>query len=121
MTKHRPSLLPAGLLLAFALAATGCISTHETVYADGPRTRVSFTSDRAGRVFYETLSQTATRPRTEKRTDVNLILIDVEHRVVSGPNRVFNEAVAFCDTNRDGEINEAEADIFASAWPRAKA
>ncbi len=113
-------LLAAGLLAVLS-ATTGCISTHETVYTDTTRAKVSFASDRAGRVFYETLSRTAeSRPRTEKRTEVNLILVDVEHRTVSGPNRVFNEAVAFCDTNRDGEITEAEASIFADAWPRTR-
>jgi len=121
MPNLRHSLLPAGLL-AVMLASSGCISTHETVYTDTTRAKVSFASDRAGRVFYETLSKNGeSRPRTEKRTEVNLILIDVEHRTVSGPNRLFNEAVAFCDTNRDGEISEAEADIFAGAWPRARA
>jgi hypothetical protein len=51
---------------------------------------------------------------------VNLILIDIDERTVVGPNRRFNEAVAFCDTNHDGEITEIEADIFSAAWPPAK-
>lgn len=121
MTNHLKSIVPAGLLLAALLATTGCISTHETVYADSPRTQVTFASDKAGRVFYEALARTSeSRPRTEKHTEVNLILIDVEQRTVTGPNRLFNEAVAFCDTNRDGEITEAEADIFAHAWPQTR-
>lgn len=82
---------------------------------------MTFASDKAGRVFYEALARTSeSRPRTEKHTEVNLILIDVEQRTVTGPNRLFNEAVAFCDTNRDGEITEAEADIFAHAWPQTR-
>jgi hypothetical protein len=118
MTK---TLASTGLLLAAILATTGCISTHETIYADTVRTKVTFASDRAGRVFYETLTLAPeSRPRTEKHTEVNLILIDVDQRTLAGPNRLFNEAVAFCDTNHDGEITEAEADIFAKAWPLAR-
>lgn len=39
MTNHLKSIVPAGLLLAALLATTGCISTHETVYADSPTPR----------------------------------------------------------------------------------
>lgn len=117
---------PARLVLAstgFAalVALSGCIPVHKTVDSDVDRVRVSFASDRAGRVFYETLSRTPARGyRTEKRASVNLLFIDVEERIVSGPNRIFNDAVSFADTNQDGTITEAEADIFASAWPSAK-
>lgn len=111
------SIVPAALLAATLLSTTGCISSHETVYSDAPRSKISFASDKAGRVFYETLSRSReSRPRTEKRTEVNLILIDVEQRTVTGPNHLFNEAVAYCDTDRDGLITETEADIFSNAW-----
>ena len=33
--------------------------------------------------------------------------------VVRGPNEAFNLAVTRCDTNRDGQITEQEARIFA--------
>ena len=115
----RPLLAALGLL---ALAATsGCISSHETVYSDATRVPVAFASEKAGRVFYETLSRTPdSRRRTEKRVAVELIVIDVERRVVGGSNKIFNDAVAFADTNRDGTISDTEADIFASAWPSAR-
>lgn len=114
-------LLPAILAGSLLLLVTGCISSHETVYADTPRTKVAFASDKAGRLFYEALARSSeSRQRTEKHTEVNLILIDVDHRTVAGPNQLFNEAVAFCDTNHDGEITEAEAEIFARAWPQAR-
>lgn len=102
-------------------ASTGCISSIETVTSDVSRVKVAFASDRAGRVFYETLTRVSeTRPRTEKRTEVNLILIEVERRTVAGPNKLFNEAVLFADTDRDGTITDAEAEIFADAWPRSR-
>jgi hypothetical protein len=119
----RPSsLLSVALVAAALLATAGCISTHETVYADNaPRTKIAFASDKAASTFYEALSRSPeSRQRTEKHTSVNLILIDVEQRTVAGPNQTFNEAVAFCDTNRDGVITEAEADIFAAAWPKSR-
>ena len=114
------SLVPAALLAVTLFSLTGCISSHETVYTDAPRTKISFASDKAGSVFYETLARNReSRPRTEKRTEVNLILIDVEQRTVAGPNHLFNEAVAFCDTDSDGVITETEAEIFSGAWPKS--
>lgn len=113
-------LLSATLTASVFLATTGCISTHQTVTIDAPRISVAFATERAGRVFYETLARTTdSRPREEKRSHVNLILVDIEERTIVGPNRRFNEAVAFCDTNHDGEITETEADIFSAAWPPA--
>lgn len=107
------------LFSAVALgASTGCISSVETVTSDVSRVKVAFATDKAGRVFYETLTRASeTRPRTEKRTEVNLILVEVERRTVAGPNKLFNEAVQFADTDRDGIITEVEAEIFADAWP----
>lgn len=102
-------------------ASTGCISSVETVTSDVSRVKIAFAGDKAGRVFYEALSRASeTRPRTEKRTEVNLILIEVDHRTVAGPNKLFNEAVLFADTDRDGVITDAEAEIFADAWPRSR-
>lgn len=121
MIQHlKPALIATLGLLALG-ASTGCISTHETVYSDAPRAKITFASDKAGRVFYETLSRAPEeRQRTEKHTEVSLILIDVDRRTVTGPNHIFNEAVAFCDTDHDGVITETEAEIFSHAWPAAK-
>ncbi len=49
---------------------------------------------------------------------MNLILLEVEHRKVTGPNAIFKKAVAFADTDRNSEITETEAEIFARAWTR---
>ena len=121
MNQHlRPTLLIFSGLLALG-ATSGCISTVETEYTDTTRVKVSFATDKAGGLFYETLSRTPeARKRTEKRTEVNLILIEVDHRTVTGPNAIFNEAVAYCDTNHDGVITESEAEIFSHAWPTAR-
>lgn len=111
----RPVLISIGLLALGALS--GCISSHETVYTDVTRVPVTFASERAGRMFYETLSRTPeSRRRTEKSVSVELLVIDVERRVVAGNNKLFNEAVAFADTNRDGAISDTEAEVFATAW-----
>jgi len=113
--------LLATLSLVALGATTGCISSHETVYRDVPRASVTFASEKAGRVFYETLSRTPdSRRKTENRVSVDLILIDVERRTVAGSNQLFNDAVNFADTNRDGTITETEADIFAGAWPATR-
>ena len=115
------SLRGATLTATALLATTGCISTRETIYTDAPRVQIAFASDRAASTFYEALSRSPrSRQRTEKHTQVNLILIDVEQRTVAGPNQTFNEAVDFCDSDRNGLISEPEANIFAAAWPTAK-
>lgn len=114
----RPFAILTATLSASALfLAAGCISTHETITVDVPRTTVAFASEKAGRLFYETLARKSdSSPREEKHTQVNLILIDVEQRTIVGPNRRFNEAVQFCDTNHDAMITETEAEVFSAAW-----
>jgi hypothetical protein len=113
------SAILAVFLAAGAFALSGCISVSETQVSDDPRVKIAFENDRAARVFYETLaSDVPSKPTTEKQESVSLILVNVNKRTVTGPNRVYNEAVAFCDTDGNGEITEAEAGIFAAEWPR---
>lgn len=119
MNQHlRPTLFILSGLLALG-ATSGCISHTVTNYTEPARAKVSFATEKAGRVFYEALQRTPDfRRRTESHTEVNLILIDIENRVVTGPNAIFNKAVAFADTDHNDEITETEADIFARAWTR---
>jgi hypothetical protein len=100
----------AGLLLC------GCITHKQVVYKDVERTRVEFESDAAARLFYETLSKnSAARNHSESTTTVAIPLVfEHERKVVPGPNVEFNEAVAECDSNKDGIITEQEARIFAN-------
>jgi hypothetical protein len=107
--------IPAIIVLAFACTLSGCISSRSTTYTDVDRVKVSFASERAGRLFYETLSRVPHEQREESKHEVSLILIDVERRTVTGPNKFFNDAVARCDTDRDGTITEEEAQIFAAS------
>ena len=95
---------------------TGCISTHKTVVNDEARVSVTFESDAAARLFYETLSrQPNCGQQQESRTQFSIpVVLDVERKVVTGPNQAFNQAVARTDTNHDGVITESEARIFAS-------
>ncbi|MCW5556686.1 MAG: hypothetical protein KIT22_02395 [Verrucomicrobiae bacterium] len=106
-------LLP--LLAAVAWMACGCIHTHETIVQDEARTPVSFESDAAARTFYETLSRIPDSGRRgESKTEIVIpIVFEHERKVVTGRNQAFNDAVARCDTNRDGVITEQEARIFA--------
>ena len=98
------------------LLLAGCITHEETVYREVPRTPVAFENDTAARVFYETMnSMPSAKSGTESRTQLEVPLVfKVKSRVVAGRNTAFNEAVARCDTNRDGKITEAEARIFAA-------
>jgi hypothetical protein len=88
----------------------GCISHDETVYRDDPRAKVEFESETSAWVFYEALSHRPAGQTRESTTRVQIpILLDHKERVVSGPNGAFNDAVARCDTNQDGQITELEA------------
>jgi hypothetical protein len=108
--------LPVLLCSALAsLALSGCINSRSTSYSDVDRTKVAFASERAGRLFYETLSRLPHQEREESTNEVSLILVHFERKVVSGPNRAFNQAVERCDTDRDGTITEDEAQIFSVA------
>lgn len=116
MTKTR-FLLPVAFGAAVLSILTGCISRSHVSYDDTDRVKVAFATEKAGRVFYEALGHSPAE-KTETHTEVNLILIDFDHRTVRGPNRLFNEAVAFCDSDHDGTVTETEAEIFAGAWPK---
>jgi len=95
---------------------TGCITHRSVVYHDVDRTRVEFESDAAARLFYETLSRNFNGKRYgESTTTVSLpIVFEHEEKTVPGPNVKFNDAVAICDSNKDGRITEQEARIFAN-------
>lgn len=107
--------ISALLLLLLSFGLSGCILSRSTTYADVERVRVSFASERAGRLFYETLQRLPQRQRDVSTNQVILILVNVERKTVTGPNRFFNEAVQRCDTNRDGIISEEEAAIFSAS------
>lgn len=104
------------LLIAGTLLNAGCITHTETVYRDVERTRVEFESDGAARLFYETLSKkSGSMNHSESTTHLELpIVFSHERHVVPGRNAEFNEAVAICDSNRDGRITETEARIYAN-------
>ncbi len=109
--KHAPICIGLGL----ALLGTGCIHHEQTVYRDVERTPVEFESDSAARLFYETLSKRGTSNRTESTTEVALpIVFSHERKVRPGRNVEFNQAVAICDSNKDGKITELEARIYAN-------
>lgn len=94
------------------LAFAGCITHKSTVVRDVPRVNVQFENDDAVRIFYEALSKMS-YTQTESTTEINIGILDDQRHVVTGPNVVFNQAVAECDANHDGMITEQEAKIFA--------
>jgi hypothetical protein len=104
------------IALCFTLLAGGCVHHEQTVYRDVERTPVEFESDAAARLFYETLSKrSGNMNRVESSTHVELpIVFSHERKVRPGRNVEFNQAVAVCDTNRDGKITELEARIYAN-------
>ncbi len=105
------------ILVVVSVLASGCIHTSQTEVRDETRTQVEFETETAGRVFYETLSKRPDRRnREESNTKVSLpVVFSNEHRVVTGPNYAFNQAVRECDTNHDGKITESEARIWSGS------
>lgn len=101
-------------ILSASILLFGCISNDETVYRDVSRVKVEFENETAGKLFYETLSKMP-RPSTKESNSKVEIPIVFEHKrhVVQGDSFAFNDAVAKCDTNRDGKITELEAKIFS--------
>ena len=110
INKHCIALAALGVLL------TGCITHRSVVYQDVERVKVEFESDAAARLFYETLSRNSvTGEHSEGTTTVSIPLVfQNEQKVVPGRNVEFNEAVAICDSNKDGKITAAEARIYAN-------
>lgn len=110
----KPPIVTSLLCGAGLVLSSGCIHHRETVYRDVERARVEFENDTAARIFYETLESQPNRSRGESNTEVKLPLVfEHERKVVSGRNSAFNDAVAACDTNKDGRVTEVEARIFA--------
>jgi hypothetical protein len=118
MPLSRPTqvLVPISLV---ALLAAGCINHSQTTYRDVARLPVEFENEAAGRIFYEALSKRQPTRVHESRTDVSIPVV-FEHKTheITGPNVAFNDAVARCDTNKDGKITELEAKIFAANQPK---
>jgi hypothetical protein len=104
------------LLAILGVSLCGCITHKSVVYQDVERVRVEFESDAAARLFYETLSRNPpSQKHSESTTTVSLpIVFEHEQKSVAGPNVKFNDAVAVCDSNKDGRITELEARIFAN-------
>lgn len=113
---HR-QLIHCVVLSISLLILNGCISQEKTVYRDVERVKVEFENETAGRVFYETLSRMPRIEKQESKSEVSLpVIFEHKKRVIRGENITFNEAVARCDTNRDGRITETEARIFSEQW-----
>ena len=99
------------------LFLAGCIDHSETTYRNSERVQVRFETEKAGRVFYEALSKMPYHEPAESHTEVFIpVLFENKYTVKTGENGKFNEAVRRCDTNKDGLITEAEAEIFAGQF-----
>ena len=103
-------------IAALSLGLTGCITHRSTVYEDVQRVPVEFESDAAARLFYETLSRNSGRGQHSESTTTVAVpfVFQNEQKTVAGPNVQFNDAVAACDSNRNGKITEQEARIYAN-------
>jgi hypothetical protein len=113
--KSSKSLATVLILTAALLTQTGCIISQTTSYKDVERAKITFASERAGRLFYETLARMPIKDRPESRRAVVLVVFNATHRTITGPNRHFNAGVERCDSNGDGTITDEEAQIFASS------
>jgi hypothetical protein len=111
----KPPKLKLITIAVLGVALTGCITHRSVVYQDVERVKVEFESDAAARLFYETLNRMTVAKHSESTTTVSIpIIFENEQKIVAGPNVKFNDAVAACDSNKDGKITELEARVFAN-------
>jgi hypothetical protein len=111
------SVLRSAVIGGAVLCLSGCIDHSETTYRSAERVKVQFESEKAGRIFYETLSKMPYHETDESHTDVSIpVVFHNRYTIKSGENEKFNEAVLRCDTNKDGMITETEAAIFAGQF-----
>jgi len=100
-----------------SVAFIASVAAQDAVTVDPKHYKVEFENDTAGRLFYETLSQTrSSGARRESKTEVSIpVVFSHKHRVADGENIAFNQGVRRCDTNGDGKITELEARIFSES------
>lgn len=108
------------ILMGIALfgVGSGCISYHETIYREEPKTAVRFQDAETAKLFDDTLRGSRFRNRySESSLNVSLPFV-FEHSssVKQGDNLMFNHAVAEADTNRDRIISDTEAQIFSDRF-----
>jgi len=102
-------------IAVLGVALAGCITHKSVVYQNVERVKVEFESDAAARLFYETLNKISGDRHSESTTTISIpIIFENEQKTVPGPNVRFNDAVAACDSNKDGKITELEARVFAN-------
>jgi hypothetical protein len=106
------SLGSLGALLISAFLLSGCIHHESVVRHDSPRVKVEFENETAGRMFYEALSKMHSDGESSIHVEIPVVF-EHKEKVITGEGVRFNQAVAECDTNKDGKISEVEARIFA--------
>lgn len=107
------SILRFAMAAGTALCLAGCIHHSETTYRDVERVKVQFESEKAAQIFYDALKRMPFESHNESHTEVSIpVVFENKDTVKSGDDEKFNEAVRRCDTNKDGVITEAEAQIF---------
>jgi hypothetical protein len=111
----RSRVLTAALAAALLVCGPGCItlfSKTEVVRESEARRAVAFESQEAAEVFHR-----AVKKRSKEiggaYVGVPFVTLYNRDRVLSDAAH-FNDAVARCDTNQDGLITLAEAQVFAN-------
>jgi hypothetical protein len=107
-------LLAAGLAVASLSLIPGCLTLYsktEVVRGEEPRRPISFENAQAAEVFQKAMKD---KSPCMGGIDISIPFITLysKDRQLSD-SAFFNECVLRCDTNQDGIITLAEAQIFA--------
>jgi hypothetical protein len=112
---NRTRLLAAGLAVASLSVVQGCLTLYsktEVVRGEEPRRPISFENAQAAETF-----QKAMRDKSPSLGGIDIsipfVTLYSKERQLSD-SAFFNLCVMRCDTNQDGTITQAEAEIFAS-------
>jgi len=111
---NRSRLLAAGLAVASLSLMPGCLTLYsktEVVRGEEPRRPISFENSEAAEVFQKAMKE---KSPSMGGIDISIPFITLysKERQLSDA-AFFNECVIRCDTNQDGLITLAEAQIFS--------
>jgi hypothetical protein len=111
---NRARIVAAGLAVVSLSLLPGCLtlfSKTEVVRGEEARRPISFENAQAAEIFQKAMKD---KPMTLGETDISIPFITLysKERQLSD-SAFFNDCVIRCDTNQDGMITLAEAQIFA--------
>ena len=113
--KLRKTLL-SGVLIAFTLSSTGCITLYskkEEIGEREERLTINFESEDAAQLFNTTAARRLKKPAPTDKSYVGIPFVTLYSKTtVLSENARYNDEIRRCDSDRDGIITDAEAKAY---------